>query len=210
MDRRADQEGGFGGVEAQSPEQDRVADHGKRRQQRDAGDHQQRIGLAAFAFRQDAGDGQRGRGAADRDRPARQQPERRAPPEEVGQPHACAQRQQDQRHDGQHRQPSQHGHVLHAQPQAHQRHAPAQQRLRREADARRAARLIGGGMQRHADQEREQHHRRAVAFGEKAGGGADHRGQHQPQPERAPVGQARGPCQSRHARGHHCATSARS
>ena len=70
-------------------------------------------------------------------------------------------------------------------PRAQQRHAEPQHRLRGELDAGDAAALLVQEVEGHAEQQREQHHRRAVVLGEPGGGERDGRGDQKARPDRS-------------------------
>ncbi|MNE18767.1 hypothetical protein D3C80_1118210 [compost metagenome] len=69
--------------------------------------------------------------------------------------------------------PAQRGDLLQGDAHAQQRHADAQHRACGELDTGLARAIAGQKVQRHAEQQREQHHRRAVVLGEETRRGSD-------------------------------------
>ena len=179
VDRGAEEDAGQALVQPDGVRQHRIDDHRHRRQRRDADHGEQRRALLERMRRQRGRQRQRRRGAADRGGAAAEQAEQALKAHQPGHQHRHADRQHDRDHDDRHRLPAELGDLAERDAQAEQGDADAQHLARGELDAGGARAFARQEVHRHAEQQGEQHDRRAVVLGEEGRGRGDNRaGQH--------------------------------
>ncbi|MNN43560.1 hypothetical protein D3C81_1578040 [compost metagenome] len=174
MDGAAEEYPGIQRREAECLGDHRVEDH-RHRGESGHTDHGEQRGLFLLLVTgQRSGQRQCGGGAADRRGAAGEQAEQAV---EAHQPRSADRHQDghgDQHHYHHHRLPAEAGDLFQGDAHAEQRHADTQDLAGGEFDAGLAHAVDSEEVDRHPQQQREQHDRRAVVFGEEGGRRGDH------------------------------------